>query len=93
MFASTNKTVDMSPTRCRRSFTRHERNSVRTAGVTSDGTAFQSGSSRTTAPSTSVMSSPSKARLPVSISYSTHPKPQMSLRLSASRPLACSGLI
>jgi hypothetical protein len=37
------------------------------------------------------MSSPSKARLPVSISYSTHPKPQMSLRLSASRPLACSG--
>ena len=37
------------------------------------------------------MSSPSKARRPVSISYSTQPNAQMSLRLSASRPFACSG--
>ena len=30
---------------------------------------------------------------PVSISKSTHPNAQMSLRLSAGRPLACSGLM
>ena len=32
-----------------------------------------------------------EGRRPVSISYSTQPNAQMSLRLSASRPLACSG--
>ena len=36
-------------------------------------------------------SSPSNARVPVSISYRTHPKAQMSLRLSAGLPFACSG--
>ncbi len=49
------------------------------------------GSRRTTAPSTSVMSSPSKGRRPVSISYNTQPNAQMSLRLSAARPFICSG--
>ena len=53
--------------------------------------ASQAGSSRTTAPSTSVTSSPSKARRPVSISYSTQPNAQMSLRLSTACPCACSG--
>ena len=81
----------MSAIRLRRSLTRHLCSSVRTGCGTSDGSASQFGSRRTTAPSTSVMSSPSKARRPVSISYSTQPNAQMSLRLSASRPFACSG--
>ena len=48
---------------------------------------------RSSAPfaSVSLTSSPSNGRLPVSISYSTQPNAQMSLRLSASRPFACSG--
>ena len=60
-FSKTNRTVEMSATRCRRSFTRQLCNSVRIAGGTSDGRASHDGSSRTTAPSTSVMSSPSNA--------------------------------
>ena len=42
-------------------------------------------------PSVSATDSPSNARRPVSISCSTTPKAQMSARLSAGRPLACSG--
>lgn len=38
-------------------------------------------------------SSPGNARVPVSISNSTAPNAQMSLRLSAARPLACSSAI
>ena len=59
----------------------------------SDGSAFQSGSLLSTAASVSETSSPSNARLPVSISKSTQPNAQTSLRLSAGRPFACSGLI
>ena len=36
-------------------------------------------------------SSPSNARLPVTSSYSTQPKAQMSARLSTGLPRACSG--
>jgi len=46
---------------------------VRIGCGTSDESASQFGSRRTTAPSTFVMSSPSKARRPVNISYSTQP--------------------
>ena len=74
-----------------RSLTRQLCSSVRTGCGTSAGSASQFGSRRTTAPSTSVLSSPSNARLPVSISYRTQPNAQMSQRLSASCPFACSG--
>ena len=37
--------------------------------------------------------SPANARLPVSISYSTHPNAQMSMRVSTGWPRACSGLM
>ena len=56
-----------------------------------DGNAVQSGSLLMTATSTSVTSSPWKARRPVSISFSTHPNAQMSARLSMAFPRACSG--
>jgi len=49
------------------------------------------GSRYSTRDSTSAMSSPAKARFPVSISNSTAPNAQMSARLSTERPLACSG--
>ena len=42
---------------------------------------------------TSEAVSPSKARLPVSISNSTQPNAQMSVRLSMRLPRACSGLM
>ena len=62
-----------------------------TRGGTSAGKAVHSGSPRTIAASVSVMSSPGNARLPVSISNSTQPKAQMSVRRSSGRPRACSG--
>jgi hypothetical protein len=55
--------------------------------------AFQSGSLFNTLASTSETSSPSNARVPVSISNSTHPNAHMSLRRSAGLPRACSGLM
>ena len=51
----------------------------------------QSGSPRTTAAIVSGTSSPSNARAPASSSNSTQPNAQMSERLSAGRPFACSG--
>ena len=57
------------------------------------GSAAQSGSRASTDASTSETSSPGKARRPVSISYSTAPNAQMSVRLSTGRPRACSGLM
>jgi hypothetical protein len=68
VLSSTKSAVVASIFRFRGSFVRQMRSSVRTGSATSGGTASQSGSSRTTAPSTSVRSSPSNARLPVSIS-------------------------
>jgi hypothetical protein len=76
--------------RCRRSFCKHCRSSLRTAAGVSGGSAFQSGSNFSTEASVSETDSPLKASLPVSISYSTTPNDQMSARRSASRPCACS---
>ena len=55
------------------------------------GSLLQSGSLATTDASVSVMSFRRNARTPVSISHSTHPNAQMSLRLSTAFPRACSG--
>ena len=55
------------------------------------GSAFQSGSLVITNASVCETVSPSKMRLPVSISHSTTPKAQTSARLSAADPVACSG--
>ncbi len=57
----------------------------------SGGSDPQSGSLLRTDASTSLTVSPSKSRLPASISNSTTPKAQMSARLSTVRPRACSG--
>ena len=56
----TNSATAMSAMRCRRSFARHRRSSVRIAAGTSAGSAAQSGSPRSTAASVSLTSSPSK---------------------------------
>jgi hypothetical protein len=58
------------------SFSRQRRISVRSGSGTEVGTAVQSGSARNTFASVSVMSSPLKACMPVSISYSTQPMPR-----------------
>ena len=76
-----------------RSLTRQRLASSTTCWGTAAGIALQSGSPRTTAAIVSVTSSPSNARRPVSISYSTQLNAQMSLRLSAIFPFACSGLM
>ena len=55
------------------------------------GRAFHSGSLVRTAASVSETVSPWNSRCPVSISYSTTPKAQMSARLSTGLPRACSG--
>ena len=77
--------------RCLRSFCRHTRS-----------TDHRGGTRRAARParlylqeraSVSDMSSPSNARLPVSISNSTPPKAQSPLRFSTARPLACSGVM
>ena len=63
------------------------------AGVAA-GSAAQSGSrSRIAASDVGDSSSPANAGRPVSISYSTQPNAQMSVRLSTAWPRACSGLM
>ena len=57
------------------------------------GSESHSGSRATTEAMTSVTVLPPKACRPVSISSSTPPKAQTSVRLSTSWPLACSGLM
>ena len=81
----------MSRSRFFRSRSRQRRRRRRTLGGVSEGKAVQSGSCRSTEASTSDTVSPSKQRLPVSISYSTAPNAQMSVRLSTGLPRACSG--
>ena len=77
--------------RALRSFSRHRWMSVTICAGTSAGSADQFGVVFMTAAIISVASSPSNARAPVSISYSTAPKAQTSVRLSTARPRACSG--
>ena len=62
------------------------------AGV-SAGSDVHSGSAPTTAARVSVTVSRPNADEPVNISKSTHPKAQMSVRLSTGWPRACSGLM
>ena len=78
---------------CLRSRSRHLCSSLRILGGVADGSALQSGSPRRTPARISVTDSPGNARLPVSISYSTTPNAQISLRLSTAAPRACSGLM
>jgi hypothetical protein len=59
----------------------------------SAGSALHSGCRSSTAASVSVIVAPGKIDRAVSISYSTQPNAQISARLSAGRPLACSGLM
>ena len=82
----------MSRSRSRASLIRQRCRHSSTVGG-SAGSAVQSGSDLMTSASVSDTSSPSKARRPVSSSNSTHPKAQMSARLSTGRPRACSGLM
>ena len=60
-------------------------------GGVAAGSSEKSGSRSRIAAITSDDVSPSKARRPVSISYSTQPNAQMSVRLSTALPRACSG--
>ena len=85
-----------SPIACSRrfgSFSRHRRSSRRSPKGAGAGNASQWGSFIMTDASVMELSSPAKARRPVSISYSTHPNAQMSVRLSTACPRACSGLM
>ena len=75
------------------SFCRHFWTSERTESGVAAGRAFQSGSRSSSATIVSERVSAWNARRPVSASYSTQPKDQMSLRLSSSCPRACSGLM
>ena len=58
-----------------------------------EGNAFQSGSRSRMAAKVSATVCPVKGGRPVSISYRTQPKDQMSARVSTGRPRACSGLM
>jgi hypothetical protein len=83
-----------SPMSRKRSFgslSRHRLSRRRTLAETAGGMADHSGSVLSTAANVVEMSSPSNARRPVSISYSTHPNAQISTRLSTALPRACSG--
>ena len=91
--SNSNRASAMSARRRLRSRSSTRRRSRRTGSGVSGGSAFQSGALLSTATSTSATSSPSNARRPVSISYSTQPNAQMSLRLSTALPRACSGLM
>src|SRR5215510_1237893 len=59
----------------------------------SAGSDFHSGSAETTAAMVSVAVGRPKGEEPDNISKSTHPKAQMSVRLSTAWPRACSGLM
>ena len=66
---------------------------VQTDSGSLGGSSVQSGSSSSTDAIVTATSSPANARRAVSISYRTQPNAQTSLRLSTTRPLACSGLM
>ena len=73
----------ISRTRCREFFSRHRCNRRRAAAGVVSGSAVQSGSRSRIAAIVSETVSPAKACRPVSISYSTQPNAQMSVRLSS----------
>jgi hypothetical protein len=75
------------------SFSRHDRRSRRRLGGTPAGSKRQFGSVLRTDANVSEIVSPVNRRWPASISKTTTPNAQISARLSAGRPLACSGLM
>ena len=83
----------MSRSRSLGSLVRHRRTSFRTAAGVVAGSVAQSGWWLRTLAMVSESVSPQKTNRPVSISNSTQPNDQMSVRLSSVFPLACSGLI
>ena len=87
------RAIDASERRWRGSFVNARRSSRRTAVGVTAGRVLQSGSLLTTATIVSVTLPLSNARVPVSISNSTQPNAQMSVRLSTAWPRACSGLM
>ncbi len=91
ILSSTRRASPMSRRRCFGSRMRQSRMSVRRRGGTASGRDVRLTSRVSTAASVSETSSASNRRRPVSISYTTTPKAQMSARLSTARPLACSG--
>jgi hypothetical protein len=89
--ASSTRASPMSRRRSRGSLrTQRWRSATRRFGVPA-GNALQSGSRVKTAAIVSEIVSPSKASFPDNISKRTHPKDQMSARLSTPLPRACSG--
>ncbi len=78
---------------CRRSLCTQRRRVSRSAGGVSSGNLLQSGSALMMLACTWPTLSPPNSCVPVSISYSTQPKAQMSVRLSTTLPRACSGLM
>ncbi len=91
--SSARRRSPMSRTRSFGSFRRQRRRNVSSAEGMSGGKAVQSGSVVNTAAMVSDESPPGNGRRPVSVSNSTHPNAQMSVRLSTDRPRACSGLM
>ena len=85
------RTSPMSRSRSFGSFSRQRHSTVLMAGGTSSDSVLTLTSDFITDASVSDTSSPWKARRPVSISNSTHPNAQMSVRLSTVFPRACSG--
>ena len=83
----------MACSRALTSFFRQRVSNRRSPAGVAAGTAPQSGSLLMTDTIVSVTSSPRNARVPVSISNSTAPKAQTSVRRSTVRPFACSGLM
>ena len=75
------------------SFCRHCVRSLCTLSGVDGGSPLQSGSRSTMAANVSVTVSRAKAARPESISYSTQPNAQISVRLSTDSPRACSGLM
>ena len=73
------------------SLSRQRRQEPASCGGVVRGKTSQSGSRFSTEASDSETVSPPNGRRPVSISYSTTPKAQMSARLSTALPRACSG--
>ena len=86
-------TKPASVSRSSTSFCKHRSSNLRMAGGVSLGIAFQFGSRSKMFTNVSDRLSPPYARSPVSISKIMHPNAQISVRLSTTRPRACSGLM
>ena len=92
-WSSTSRASAMFCTRSVRSLCKQWRKSSRSRAGVEEGNAFQSGSRSRMAAKVSATVCPVKGGRPVSISYRTQPKDQMSARVSTGRPRACSGLM